>query len=126
MLINGLNALVMKLSKGKWKPENFEAKEKWTKPPGGLVAPWMRRVMAGDKKFWRDPEMERQMNERTYAAQTAAKRNSSDEMELSTTKVAEPVASPEPVKARPLYERQDTDASMKGADVQAQTHPVSV
>lgn len=54
MLINTLVFVIEKASGGRIVPPNKEEKEHWTwRIPGGILPPWMQRVRAGKKDFWR-------------------------------------------------------------------------
>ncbi|OAL53972.1 xanthine/uracil permease family protein-like protein [Pyrenochaeta sp. DS3sAY3a] len=60
MLINMLVFIIEKASGGRFVPPNKEEKEHWTwRIPGGFFPPWLQRVLAGKKDFWRaDDESE--------------------------------------------------------------------
>lgn len=58
--INGLVELIEMASGGRIVPPNYEEKERWTyKIPGGLLPPWLKRLIGGKKDFWKaHPESE--------------------------------------------------------------------
>lgn len=56
-VINTTVFVIEKLSGGRFIPANKEDKDPWTwRIPGGFFPPWMKRVMAGKKDFWRSDD----------------------------------------------------------------------
>lgn len=52
VILKGLPALIAKISNNRIVPENFERRETWQKPAGGIAPLWLRKLARGDKKFW--------------------------------------------------------------------------
>ncbi|KAH8661851.1 hypothetical protein BX600DRAFT_382127 [Xylariales sp. PMI_506] len=58
ILINTVIWLIEKASGGRIVPYNKAEKDPWTwKIPGGVLPPWMARLMRGKKDFWREDEV---------------------------------------------------------------------
>lgn len=56
-IINTLVFIIEKASGGRWVPPNKSEKDPWTwRIPGGLIPPWVMRIMAGKKDFWRQDD----------------------------------------------------------------------
>lgn len=60
IIINTIVFIVEKASGGRIVPINKEDKDPWTwRIPGGILPPWMKRLIAGKKNFWTsDDEMD--------------------------------------------------------------------
>lgn len=57
IVLNTTVWLLEKVSGGRIVPPNKDEKEPWTyKIPGGVLPPWMRRLMRGKRDFWREDE----------------------------------------------------------------------
>ncbi|KAF1950904.1 xanthine/uracil permease family protein-like protein [Byssothecium circinans] len=57
IIINTTIWAIGKASGGRIVPDNKDQKEPWTyKIPGGILPPWMKRLKAGKKQFWRDDD----------------------------------------------------------------------
>lgn len=54
ILLNGIPAIIRKLSGGRIVPPNIEAAEPWIIPPGGLVPVWFQKLTGR----YVDPELE--------------------------------------------------------------------
>jgi len=56
-VINTVVYIVEKASGGRIVPPNKDEKEPWTwRVPGGVLPPWLKRVLRGKKDFWREDE----------------------------------------------------------------------
>jgi len=55
ILINGITWIIKELSGGTIVPVGYyNQREEWSLPDGGLRPVWLRKLMAGDKRFWVD------------------------------------------------------------------------
>jgi len=64
IIINTLVFVVEKASGGRIVPSNKAEKEPWTwRIPGGLLPPWLQRLIHGKKDFWRGEEPTSQAEE---------------------------------------------------------------
>jgi AGZA family xanthine/uracil permease-like MFS transporter len=53
IVINTIVWVVEKSSGGRLLPENKKDRDPWTyKIPGGMLPPWVQRLLKGKKKFW--------------------------------------------------------------------------
>lgn len=53
LLLNTIPWLVKLATKGRVTPDEYETKEYWTyKIEGGILPPWLMRLMSGKKDFW--------------------------------------------------------------------------
>jgi len=58
ILINSVVWAIGKLSCGRFVPHNKEDKDPWTwRTPGGVLPPWLVRLLHGKKKFWRNDDV---------------------------------------------------------------------
>lgn len=54
-ILNSGAWIINKLSSGRIVPNDYEQKDYWTyKVKGGLLPPWVRRLLSGKRDFWRD------------------------------------------------------------------------
>ncbi|EEB08614.2 transmembrane transporter [Schizosaccharomyces japonicus yFS275] len=57
IVLNTLTWVVGKVSFGKLTPADADQKEPWTwRVEGGILPPWVQRLLKGDRRFWEDPE----------------------------------------------------------------------
>jgi AGZA family xanthine/uracil permease-like MFS transporter len=63
ILINLIVWIIEKASGGRIKPADKSTKDPWTyKIPGGFFPPYLQRIIAGKKDFWRDYEVDQGQN----------------------------------------------------------------
>lgn len=66
ILINTLAWLIEKASGGRIVPADKNLKDPWTwRVSGGVLPPWMRRLMRGKRDFWREDEIPVAVSDRT-------------------------------------------------------------
>ncbi|KAF8151727.1 xanthine/uracil permease [Crassisporium funariophilum] len=73
VLLNGIPLLLKKLSGGRIVPSDFEASEEWVIPPGGILPPWIGKLLG------RKPAMEEEPIEKIESRESADANSSVNE-----------------------------------------------
>jgi AGZA family xanthine/uracil permease-like MFS transporter len=87
MVINTTVWFIEKASGGRIVPHNKAEKEAWTyKVPGGLLPPWVQRLISGKKDFWKaNPESEGIHAHHTNATSESGSAHSTGEKDFVTS-----------------------------------------